>query len=852
MAVIGVSSSAFFGKKTITSVKFGSTCTYVDKDAFKECISLEEINDNNVIEEIYDGAFASTKLSSLNFSKLKSIIGSTGTSGAFENCSCLTDINIPSCNNIGIKAFANCENLKNVKINNLFNGNTISINASAFYGCGNLKNIDFKNFSRIGNQAFAGCTSIENANLIKCISIGKEAFNGCTKLKEIHLSSCIIGSYAFFNCNNLSKVYINTTPEQSCISLSGDYIFYYNTSQNSGGSPIWPKNLLPQQSTYSIISNIRFYLGADIFDKYANDDPQWSVYKDYMVKLPGDNQILYTTVDNEVINIDKSKYGISSNEYVNNTGSILFENIVTTLNQKIFKNNKEITSIYLPSNCSEVGESEFEGCTSLDSFTPSPLDVLKTIGNCTFKDCTSLKSFTIPESIESLGEGIFAGCSNIEKFEGKFTSYYGKAIVYKNKLISVAPKYNNEINESYYKISDISSNINRLGHYCFSKCDELRRVDIPYSTNNPTEIGDFAFEGCDNLREVHFYGSYPSGSIEFGENAFGIFKKDENGNYIVEENKNDFKIFVPEGSFSTMFDEIDNIENSWIKVYKNYIYPEPSNKYIIYYTNTSQEDNKNYNLIEINSGIIQKKFFGDNKDNISKIIIGEKITEINKNTFSKCKGLKYIYLPNSLTRIGSLVFQECENLKNISIPNNVEVIGSYCFQLSGIKEFNINYGSKLKKISQRTFINCSNLSIVDLSKSKILESIDDYAFAFCENLTDIKLPNTITSIGDSAFAGCNKKLSITLPEGLEKLGDLCLATGSSETIIYIPNSLSIPPIFTISGNVSNSSYPFGDTNPDINYIPKEHIPQIFVPSDFEDIYKNDKYWGKYKDYIKTY
>ena len=74
MAVIGVSSSAFSGKGTITSVKFGSTCTYVGKDAFNKCISLSEINDDNVIEEIYDGAFASTKLSSVNFSKLKSII----------------------------------------------------------------------------------------------------------------------------------------------------------------------------------------------------------------------------------------------------------------------------------------------------------------------------------------------------------------------------------------------------------------------------------------------------------------------------------------------------------------------------------------------------------------------------------------------------------------------------------------------------------------------------------------------------------------------------------------------------------------------------------------------------------
>ena len=623
-----IPSNAFIGQSTITSVTFGSKCASVGTDAFKDCISLEEINDDNVIEKIYAGAFANTKLSSVKFSKLKSIIGSFVKSGAFESCSHLTYVNIPSCKNIGMYAFSSCIKLKDVKINNLLNGNTISIDPYAFCGCGSLKNIDLRNCSKIGNQAFSGCTSIENAHLYKCILIGQSAFFGCTKLKEIHLSSCIIGSYAFFNCNNLSKVYINTTPEQSCISLSGDYIFYYNISQNSGGSPIWPKNLLPQQSTYSIISNIRFYLGADIFDKYTNekDAPQWSVYKDYMVKLPGENQILYTTIkeNNEEINVDGSKYGgISSHEYANNTGLIEFNESVAELNQKIFQNNTEITSICLPSNCILIGDNEFEGCTSLDTFTPSPLNVLKKIGNCAFKDCASLKSFTIPESIEELGEGIFAGCKNIEKFEGKFTSYNGKAVVYTNILISVAPKDD----VRYYKILDINSNITRLGKYCFCGCENLRRVDIQ---SNIKSIGDYAFERCTNLQEVHFYG-------------------------------------------------------------------------------------------------------------------------------------------NSLTKIEKSVFQECEKLENISIPNNVI-------------------------------------------------SIEDFAFAGCKN----------------------EKLVISLPKRLKKLGHCCLATGTSKTIIYIPNSLSRPPIFTMGEINSGESYPFG----------KENIPNIYVPSkELYDIYINNKYWSKYKDNI---
>ena len=84
---------------------------------------------------------------------------------------------------------------------------------------------------------------------------------------------------------------------------------------------------------------------------------------------------------------------------------------------------------------------------------------------------------------------------------------------------------------------------------------------------------------------------------------------------------------------------------------------------------------------------------------------------------------------------------------------------------------------------------------------------------------------------------------------------MCLST-TSELCIYIPDSLSNPPIFTIEGEESNDSYPFGYINSDdsdyyddsdIDYIPQI---KIFVPSDLEETYK--KQWKKYIDYIETY
>ncbi len=852
--------SAFKSQSTITSVHFGSKCSSVGQDAFNGCTSLSEINDDNAIEEIYGGAFANTKLSSVTFRKLK-YIDSFG-SGAFENCSYLTniniqncksipentfygcdnltDINIQSCTTIGLSAFYNCENLKNVKLK--LNGNTISIDPTAFYNCKNLKNIDFRNCLRIGNNAFAYCTSIENANLNKCIGIGDSAFAVCTNLKKINLSSCSIGDSAFFGCINLSEVYINTTPSNR-ISL-GSYVFYYKNN-NSEGGPSWGKNgLLPQESTYSIISNIRFYLGVDIFNSYYTD-PNWSVYKDYMFKLPGDNQILYTTENNEQIDIDNSKYGgILSHEYVNNIGSIEFNESIDTLNQKIFINNTKITSICLPSECKEVGESEFEGCTSLDSFIPSPLNVLKKIGNCAFKDCTSLKSFMIPESITTLGEGIFAGCKNIEKFEGKFVTYNNKAIVcdvydeYDNAyktLISVAPKDNSESGGRYYKITDIDLDISKLGKYCFSGNVELRRVDIP---SNITSIGDYAFEGCEKLREVHFYGGYPNLDI-FKNNPFGFIQKDENGNYVA---KSDFKIFVPESNIKDMLNAINETNNNFLKLHMDYIYPEPAKNYIIYYSE------KRILEKDIEVKTIKQTYFKrsikntlenfKNKD-ISKIIIGENITIIGDEAFKNCKNLEYVYLPDTIEKIGNECFYNCKSLKRINIPNIpvgndvVEIqqnqtkeinenqfvnSSQYLFPTKGRTSFgnDIFYGcTELTEFDSyyKDFVSEDNRCYIDGGKLMFfaqghssssesekpenytikieeINTINNCAFKGCTSISKITFPENLTTIGESAFEGCTKLSSINNLTNVKIISKSAFKGCTSISKITFPENLT--------------------------------------------------------------
>lgn len=50
-------------------------------------------------------------------------------------------------------------------------------------------------------------------------------------------------------------------------------------------------------------------------------------------------------------------------------------------------------------------------------------------------------------------------------------------------------------------------------------------------------------------------------------------------------------------------------------------------------------------------------------------------------------------------------------------------------------------------------------------------AIGDWAFAWCNTLTQVQLPDTLTTIGEGAFAGCSGLTAIALPAGLTTIRD---------------------------------------------------------------------------------
>ncbi len=70
------------------------------------------------------------------------------------------------------------------------------------------------------------------------------------------------------------------------------------------------------------------------------------------------------------------------------------------------------------------------------------------------------------------------------------------------------------------------------------------------------------------------------------------------------------------------------------------------------------------------------------------------------------------------------------------------------------------YGKKVTRIGDRAFAFCDSLTAVTIPDS--VTSIGEDTFSFCDSLTAITIPDSVTSIGDSAFSYCgNLTLTVT-------------------------------------------------------------------------------------------
>ena len=151
---------------------------------------------------------------------------------------------------------------------------------------------------------------------------------------------------------------------------------------------------------------------------------------------------------------------------------------------------------------------------------------------------------------------------------------------------------------------------------------------------------------------------------------------------------------------------------------------------------------------------------------LTKIVLGEGITEVPDNAFLGCSALKEVSLPSTLVTIGNSSFSGCSKLDTINWPSNLESINQSAFaNCVGLTE--LSFGSGLKTISNGAFKGCTGLTTIEFPDS--LEMIMGSSFEGCSNLAQVTFGGELNSIGTKAFYG-TKITTMTIPSKVTSLG----------------------------------------------------------------------------------
>ena len=490
-------------------------------------------------------------------------------------------------------------------------------------------------FSSGGNNVAPWWDSIKNVIVNDGVtSIGTYAFYNCNDLTNVTIPSTVtsIGRFAFYNCSNLS----NVTIPNSVTSIEMSAFL----GCNSLTSIVIPDSV-------AFISN-RAFSSCNSLTSITVDKGN----KNYC----SDNGVLFNKVKTE---LHSYPAGRASTSYI-------VPESVTSIGPAAFFGSINITNVVMSNSVTSIGEHAFYNCSSLTS-VEIPNSVTS-IGAAAFKECSSLPSVEIPNSVTSIEDHAFYNCSSLKDITlGSGVKSIGVDAFDNNKSTVVANVYYNGNIVSWLGISFASSlsnpcyrghlffngklvtdivipdGVTSIGNYAFYSCSRLNSVEI---SDSVTGIGVGAFDGCTSLTSI----TIPNSVTSIGDFAF----------------------------FYCLSLTSITIPNSVTS--------------------------------------IGHYAFGQCKG-LTSVEIPDSVTSIGSGAFEQCNILASVTIPSSVTSIGERVFYCCTSLASVEIPDSVTSIGECAFSNCWTMK-SVTIGSGITSIDREAFYRCDSLTDVYYSGTK--------------------------------------------------------------------------------------------------------------------------------------
>ena len=492
---------------------------------------------------------------------------------------------------------------------------------------------------------------------------------------------------------------------------------------------------------------------------------------------------------------------------------------VTTLPKELFSGCTALTKVTLPKDLSAIPAGFFSGCTALAKIS-IPAGVTS-LGEYAFSGCTALTDLFLPDAVASIGRQAFSGCTGITKMTivgdaptigaGAFenmtatihyndaasgwvdvvTQGYGGSVSWSAEHTFTSVKTQHTCTErgytthtcicgyqyvdSYVEPSHLGTG--ELCHVCKKggtcgknliwNYDEATKTltvsgtgymkdyegtssnHAPWSSlfsgytvileEGVKSIGDYAFEG-ERLDKC----SIPASVMTIGDHAFADAMLKE--------------ITIPESVTRILDYAFAGSRVKEVAIHSDLLYY--GGAYLL----------KNCRYLEKATidcpYTFDYMFYGC--ENLTEVILSEKVKTIRAGTFYKCDGLTEIALPNSVTSIeGELfngatdshwkegAFAYCTNLKCITLPESVSYIGDSAFRGSGLTTITIPTSADTVLDA---FWGCSKLKTIYFQGDECLPGSDYimYKYVFKDVTAKAYYPAKYASKWENAIAQYSK------------------------------------------------------------------------------------------------
>lgn len=682
-------------------------------------------------------------------------------------------------------------------------------------------------------------------------SIGECAFSNCNELTSVTIPDSVtnIASNAFADCSGLTSV---TIPQVVCDQgvpwvFPASYRFLTNVTI---------------ETTVTRIGDYAFF-GCKGLTSMSIPD---SVTRIGRGAFSGCSGLTSITIPKSV---DRIEYETFS--YCTGLTSVTFENGLKSIESNAFSYCSGLQTVAMAGSVTNIGQSAFSGCSNLVELALS--DGLINIETNAFADCCSLKTLNIPHFLESIKDRAFMGCSSMSSlsigrgvrsignqafadctslktviFCPQHVSYMGTC-VFSNctSLASVMVSGNmntKDVSSPFSTCSNLDlmvfgGNVTAIANLC----RELTNLTAVLILPGVPTIGNQAFYGCSSLKTLKI----PEGVLHIGNQSFtgcSSLTSLAIPNTVRDIGTQAFKgckslatLYVPASWKGT-----HKLDNAGVPSTCSIVYGKTGSQEVVHGYETIGNVSWTYAVSNCEASIVHVPA-AEGELVLPAVLAGYIVTTIDAGTFSECTALMSLTIPDSVTNVAADAFSGCIGLHelhvpawwigtgilaDVAVPATCEIVygedGLAAESLDGVTWYYIVVDDRVTimdvypspkslivpamledltvgKIAPSAFAGCNALESVFLPES--VTKIGRFAFQECPALQTVTMLGNITddwtNEGDSPFGGCSNLTTVNFGNGMTKIGNYMFDNCCALQSVTIPDSIT---------NIGNRAFGF--------------------------------------------